>query len=713
MPTLAGQSIGRYHLIEQLGEGGMATVYKAYDTRLEREVAFKVIRRGAFPPEQLDQILARFEREAKALAKLSHPYIVKVYDYGEYEGSPYLVMEYLPGGTLKTHLGPDQQVAWAEAMQWLLPVARGLSFAHARGIIHRDVKPANILFSETGELMLTDFGIAKLLEIEAGNTLTASGVGIGTPEYMAPEQGLGQGVDARADIYSLGIVLYEMITGRKPYTADTPMAVVLKQISDPLPRPTQYVPDLPDAVEKVLLKALAKQPEDRYLSMDDFARAMENMSKGIVPSIIPLNVETVLDQQASPQPLVNPTVVDQVPRTPTSQPTQHPTGPDTKKKAPQPGRYIFGGILVLGLCLVAGGLIFRNFFYQQPQAVSTEMPSMTTEPESVDSDGDGFPDSQDACKTQGDLGYGLDPSGCPLPAPDQDKDGVSDDRDTCPTQGDRGQGVDTRGCPMEPAAGEFSQNSIDGAEMVFVPAGEFQMGLTPELINRLLPLCTKCTEKNFQDAMPLHTVELDAYWIYKYEVSNQEYQSCVEQSACSEPVKLYSSTRPDYYTNSKYANYPVIFVDWYRADQYCQWAGGALPTEAQWEKAGRGSEDTRLFPWGNQAPTTSLANYDENLGDTVAGDAYPGGASPYGAMNMAGNVYEWIADWYSADYYSISPTSNPAGPASATLSSPRKVVRGGNWYWTAAYASVAFHDWWEPEKSSWDVGFRCVVPYQP
>jgi tRNA A-37 threonylcarbamoyl transferase component Bud32 len=274
MSNLTGQTIGRYHILEQLGEGGMATVYKAYDTRLERDVAIKVIRRDAFPPNQLDHILKRFEREAKALARLAHPNIVGVIDYGEHEGAPYLVMVYLRGGTLKQRLG--KPVAWQEAAQMLTPIAEALEYAHENHIVHRDIKPANILLTEKGQPMLTDFGIAKLLEGSETQTLTGTGAAIGTPEYMAPEQWTGQAV-AQSDIYSLGVVLYELVTGRKPYIADTPAAVFLKQVSDPLPRPKFFMPGLPDAVEHVLLKALAKKPEDRYQSIGEFATALKQL----------------------------------------------------------------------------------------------------------------------------------------------------------------------------------------------------------------------------------------------------------------------------------------------------------------------------------------------------------------------------------------------------------------------------------------------------
>jgi serine/threonine protein kinase len=297
MLNFSTQETERYQLLDELGEGGMATVYKAHDQRLEREVAIKFLRRGAFPPDQMNQILKRFEREAKSLARLSHPNIVKVHDFGEHEGAPYLVMEYLPGGTLKSILG--KSVPWAVAMRMLIPVARALVFAHERGIVHRDVKPANIMISASGDPMLTDFGIAKLLENEDGKTLTGSGVGIGTPEYMAPEQGLGGAVDERVDIYSLGVVLYEMITGQKPYIADTPLAVVLKQINDPLPSPKIYAPDLPDAVEQTLMKSLAKKPEDRFENMNAFCKVMEELAGTPTLSTLAVNASADLHSAAT------------------------------------------------------------------------------------------------------------------------------------------------------------------------------------------------------------------------------------------------------------------------------------------------------------------------------------------------------------------------------------------------------------------------------
>jgi serine/threonine protein kinase len=277
MADLIGQTIGHYRIAEQLGQGGMATVYRAQDTRLDREVAIKFIRREEIGPAYLDQMLKRFEREAKSLARFSHPNIVKVYDYGEHEGVPYLVMEYLPGGTLKPRLG--QPIPPAEAARLLVPIARALAYAHQQDIIHRDVKPANILVTHSGDPMLTDFGIAKILQAEMGlSTLTASGTGLGTPDYMAPEQWTND-VVPQTDIYALGVVFYEMVTGHCPYTGDTPAAVFMKQIQEPLPRPQSYVPDLPDEVERVLYKALDRDPKERYTTMGTFAAALEALTR--------------------------------------------------------------------------------------------------------------------------------------------------------------------------------------------------------------------------------------------------------------------------------------------------------------------------------------------------------------------------------------------------------------------------------------------------
>ena len=262
---IIGQTIDHYYILERLGEGGMAEVYKAMDLNLDREVAVKFLRTD---PRNFEKSRKRFELEAKALAMLDHPNIVRVLDFGEFKRHPYLVMEYIPGGTLKQRLG--KPMLWNEACSLLIPIAEALQYAHERKIIHRDIKPSNILIKADGTPMLSDFGVAKILELDETLDLTGTSIGVGTPYYMAPEQGKSKHIDHRVDVYALGLVLYELITGRKPYDADTPFAVLLKHIQDPLPRPRDFIKDLPGNVERVILRALAKDPEQRINNMGEF-----------------------------------------------------------------------------------------------------------------------------------------------------------------------------------------------------------------------------------------------------------------------------------------------------------------------------------------------------------------------------------------------------------------------------------------------------------
>jgi serine/threonine protein kinase len=269
------EKIGIYEVKSELGRGGMATVYRAYDPRFEREVAVKVL-----PSELLHsdpQFRLRFEREAKIIAQLEHSAIVPVYDVGEADGQPYFVMRYMNGGSLSDRIKAGG-LTIEDASRILGTIAPGLDEAHAYGIVHRDIKPSNILFDKRGNPYISDFGIAKLSQAQSGN-VTGSAI-IGTPAYMAPEQAQGTEVDGRADIYALGIILFEILTGKQPYEADTPMAVAIKHITDPVPHILQTNPKLPESMDAIIQTAMAKDKTQRFSTAVEMTNALREAARG-------------------------------------------------------------------------------------------------------------------------------------------------------------------------------------------------------------------------------------------------------------------------------------------------------------------------------------------------------------------------------------------------------------------------------------------------
>ena len=290
------EKIGRYEIKSELGRGGMATVYLGYDPRFEREVAVKVL-----PPELLHadpQFRLRFEREAKIIASLEHHSIVPVYDVGADDDQPYFVMRYMTGGSLSERIKAGI-FSVEEATRIIERVGPGLDEAHSKGIVHRDIKPSNILFDSKGTPYISDFGIAKLSQAQAGN-VTGSGI-IGTPAYMAPEQAQGDSIDGRADIYALGIILFEMVTGRQPYEADTPMAVAIKHITDPIPLILIANPKLPPGMDMVIRKAMAKDRDDRFSSSKEMLDALYAVMRGdttkLPPVVAPKTIQGTLIQK--------------------------------------------------------------------------------------------------------------------------------------------------------------------------------------------------------------------------------------------------------------------------------------------------------------------------------------------------------------------------------------------------------------------------------
>ncbi len=269
MEDLTGKQLGPYQIVAPLGEGGMAAVFKAFQPGMDRYVALKILpRHFASDP----QFIGRFKQEAKVLAQLQHPHILPVFDFGEADGYTYIAMPLVESGTLTSVLH-GQPLPLGQIRNIVSQIGDALDYAHSRGLIHRDVKPSNVLVDNRGNCLLTDFGIARIIEGTAH--FTSTGGVIGTPAYMSPEQGRGSDVNTRSDIYSLGIMLYEMVVGRVPFNAETPIAIVFKHIQDPLLPPSLVNPDTPEDLELVILKALAKDPEDRFATAGDMVRALQ------------------------------------------------------------------------------------------------------------------------------------------------------------------------------------------------------------------------------------------------------------------------------------------------------------------------------------------------------------------------------------------------------------------------------------------------------
>lgn len=262
--------LGKYELRGILGRGGMGVVYEGYDPHIQRVVAIKTIRLGAFDEEQQQELLARFKREAQAVGRLSHPNIVQVYEYGEHEGKPYTAMEFVNGRELGELLEQGERYELTHTVRIVEQMLSALAYCHAHGVVHRDLKPANLLMLDDGTVKLTDFGIARV----ESSTLTRIGAVMGTPNYMSPEQLTGQGVDARSDLFAAGVILYELITGEKPFPGKTIQVIMHRVMQAEFEPPSSLNVHLTPSWDRLLARALGKRPADRFQSADDFLAAL-------------------------------------------------------------------------------------------------------------------------------------------------------------------------------------------------------------------------------------------------------------------------------------------------------------------------------------------------------------------------------------------------------------------------------------------------------
>jgi formylglycine-generating enzyme required for sulfatase activity len=638
MEVSTPQTLGKYQIIEEIGRGGFATVYKAIDTTLNRTVALKVL---ATPPPGDPTFLERFWREARTAANLKHPNIVAIYEIAEFEGNHCLAMEFLPGRTLAQILKEQRTLSLGQMADIAQQLASALDYAHARGFVHRDIKPNNVIVDEQGHVTLTDFGTVKPAE---GTRLTAPWMSIGTPEYMSPEQISGLAITPASDIYSLGVVCYEMLSGRVPFDGTTPH-VLHAHVYDPPSPLTELVAQIPEAVAEVIHHALAKEPERRFASAVEMARALKAAVEAageLLPeaaarkerdkATISLSEEATLRplRASFPQRVVGIEAREEAIRKAIAAEKERTTPTAVEKPTPLPGvrkglprrvAAIAGILLVAGLLGVVGIIFYRSRV--TPIKPTPALPSILS--------------------------------------------------------------------TQEPVAEATTVWDKDSSVMVHIPAGDFFMG------------SRESDDKADGDEKPMHSVYLDEFWIDKFEVTNADFAQFVEATGYQTDAEKEEHSKTWQDAAEGKDNHPVVYVSWNDAIAYCQWAGKRLPTEAEWEKAARGT-DGRIWPWGNDWGEDKANSKDAGLGHTTAVGSYPDGASPYGCMDMAGNAWEWVADRYQEDYYQTAPDPNPQGPDQGVS----RVVRGGSWALPQRLTRCAGRFEFIPWVSRDDLGFRCA-----
>lgn len=581
----------KFRLDEKVGEGGMGKVYRATHVYLNQTVAVKVLH----PHLSSDEVaLERFRREARAAAQIHHPNAIAVTDFGvtQETGMAYLVMEFLEGVELRQKLYNDKKLTFEEVFYIAQQTCSALEAAHARGIIHRDLKPDNIwlLPSEDGipRVRVIDFGIAKLRASAELSQLTKQGMLIGTPYYMSPEQCRGEELDIGSDLYSLGVILYEMLTGNVPFQSSTPIGVLLKHVNEVPPPMYLSRPDIPESVEEVVLRALRKRSEDRQSSAAQLAHELEKAYQSGGQHLSLLHIRTP-QGVPSPSPFVRtssdtiaadppssgaaraiyktpgqPQAADQTPTIEIGKKTESITASDSfKAKTPDAyseneRTFSFGRatldraigesrkkfvVAAVAILITVAVVIFMRFILSNNPKPSADGPTSTINP----------------------------PEG-----------------------------------------------------MILVKGGVFLMGSD--------------APGTYANAQPRHPVKVNDFYLDINEVTNQQY---------AEFVKATRYRPPSHWENGKYplsmALFPAVNVSWEDAAAYAKWANKRLPSEAEWEYAARG-KDEKLFLWPEEW-TKGAANLKEtDVGSYMAVGSYPESRSWCKANDMVGNVFEWVAD---------------------------------------------------------------------
>jgi formylglycine-generating enzyme required for sulfatase activity len=617
--------IGRYRILGELGSGGMGVVFRAHDPVLGREVAIKTLKLSNFSdPSERDALRDRLAREARAAAALSHPGIVTIHDVVQQGDLISLVMERIEGQTV-AHILSSGPPEIATVLRIVRETAAALDYAHRKGIVHRDIKPANLMLDETSTVKVADFGIAKITSSQT-RTDSNSGFIVGTAGYMAPEQLRGAPVDGNADQFSLAVVAYEMLAHRRPFVADSMIALTHQVVFEEAPTLSAIRPGFGPSVDAVFQKALSKSPTARYPTCSAFAADLDS------------KVNAAVNQATLAYPV----------------------------RSHKSSRFWWAAALVVILAVAGAAATYALRKLPVPIKQTPELPPIITKAKPVD------------------------PPSSPTPTPPPSK---------APTPGPVVVKSDAVK-PDELKPGTVRVNKKDGQKYVWVPPGSFTMGCVPND-----DMCGAF-------AKPPHRVTITrGFWMAQTATTVEAYKTFAEATHRDLPKA------PKFNPNWTLNNHPMVEVNWDDAVAYSTWAGGRLPTEAEWEYAARGGASETIFPWGNDA-SHDLANFGQGTGGADEQGAVEGkdqwlNTSPvasfppngFNLYDMAGNASQWCADWYSQSYYKKSPDKDPQGPETGTL----RVVRGGSWKSPPRFLRISFRGARAPEERGMTSGFRSVL----
>lgn len=741
----------RYKIVDKIGEGGMGAIYKAVHTKMDRVCAIKLLTSLSTDSEGA---VERFKREARMASSIDNPHAVTIYDFGEAEdGLLYLVMEFIEGQQLTQLIKNERVIGGARVVHIVRQVAEALQAAHSIGIVHRDLKPDNIMIcrkgAESDYVKVLDFGIAKTIADDGNDNLTKTGFVLGTPVYMSPEQLSGERLDARSDIYSLAIIVYEMLSGKLPFEGDNPHSIMIKRLTTS-PAPLRNVStNVSDAVDRVVMEALARDPENRLPTVAAFASelsqavhvgtqmlnpratsALAEESKGhatmewatnidsqlLIPKDPPgtvgfealsvsepiqsgggngqANHQTSEDNRATPPAEVrvtdsNATGAEPPPAMVEPSPAAEeaaerpaaPARPESTIVGKEPDRGSSPMLRWAGLAAVIILISLVGFFVFNSKASGFTLVVQGAPPGSevlINDVNRGVVGADGKAEIAG-----LEPGEFNIRVR---RDGFAEFSGSVSGEKGGSRVVEAMLLPV----------SIDyKGQMVLIPAGWFIMG----------------SDTNEANEKPAHEVNLPAYYIDKFEVTNRQYKEFCDETKRPHPAKGIE----EYFLNNP--ELPVIGVTFDDALAYARWAGKRLPTEAEWEKAASWDPETkkkRQWPWGDR-PDGASANINRDMSKIPPGGlppfarvgAYAGDVSPFGVQDMAGNVAEWTSSNYQA-YQGNTTADKDYG------NQQKRVVRGGSLFSNNDQARASYrqaHDW-EPKRDNndvWLIGFRCVV----